>query len=90
MVHELQMKDLTLGQASVVFKEEKSPWGQDYPSDGCWGNPTAVVKEGSDVGAGEVRVEGLENTQVLSLTLEKRGQKVSESSFFHRVQPEHC
>lgn len=29
----------------------------------------------TDVGAGEVRVEGLENTQVQSLTLGKRGQK---------------
>lgn len=42
------------------------------------------------MGAGEVRLEGLESTQVLSLTLEKRGQKVLKSSFFQRVQPGHC
>lgn len=70
MVHELQVKDLTLGQASVVWKET-NPWGQEYPSDGHWGNPTADVKER----AREVRVEGLENTQALSLTLEKMRPK---------------
>lgn len=36
MVHELQVKDLTRGQASVVGREEISPWGWDYPSDGLW------------------------------------------------------
>lgn len=44
----------------------------------------------TDAGAGEVRVEGLERTHVLSLTLEKRGRNVFKSSFFHSVQPGHC
>lgn len=46
MVHELQVKDLTLGKTSVVGREETNPWDQDYPSEGRWGNPSAVVKEG--------------------------------------------
>lgn len=35
-------------------------------------------------------MEELERTQVLSLTLEKRGQNVFKSSFFHRVPPGRC